>query len=126
MRRISATLLLAVLGFAAVIPLVIADPDFSRPACCRRDGKHQCTMMTAQQESSSESSGPVLRAARTTCPYFPSSGAVNAYAGATKPEAAPAFSASLVRYPFSRAQSSARYRTYFHRTHQKRGPPTVS
>jgi hypothetical protein len=122
MRRIWATLLLALLGFTSVTPLVFADPDSSRPACCRRDGKHQCAMasMQAQQESSTE---PAFRSVRATCPYFPSSGAVPAFSGAAEAEASPAIFAGLVSHPAVHVQSEARYRISFTRTHQKRGPP---
>src|ERR1035438_9454472 len=124
MRRIFATLLLAVLGFTAALPLVFADPDSVRPVCCRRDGKHQCGMMAGQakEESSSE---PAFRAVRATCPYFPSSGAVPRYPGAAKPEASPAIFACLVSHPAIHAQGEARYRISFNRTHQKRGPPIL-
>jgi len=125
MRRISATLLLAALAFTAAIPLVFADPESARPICCRRDGKHQCAMMStqAQQESSA---GPTFRTVRATCPYFPSPGAVPAYRGAAEPEASPAIFASLISHPTIHAQCEARYRISFNRTCQKRGPPIVS
>jgi hypothetical protein len=124
MRRVSATFLLAVLGFTAVIPLVFADPESSRPVCCRRDGKHQCAMMAAQAQEES-SSGPALRATRATCPYFPGSGAEPTYPSAAKPEASPAIFASLISHPAVHAQCEARYRISFTRTHQKRGPPVI-
>jgi hypothetical protein len=122
MRRISATFLLAVLGFTAAIPLVFADPESSCPVCCRRDGKHHCAMMAAQQDSSA---GPALRAVRATCPYFPSSGPVPVYSGGAEPEASPAIFASLISHPAVQAQSEARYRISLTRTHQKRGPPIL-
>src|ERR1035438_2735635 len=122
MRRFCATLLLTLLGFTAAIPLVFADPESSRAVCCRRDGKHQCAMM-AEKESSPE---PAFRAVRATCPDAPSSGAVTAYSGAAAPEASSAVFAGLISHPAVHAQSEARYRISFTRTHQKRGPPIAS
>jgi hypothetical protein len=122
MRRFLATLLLAVLGSTAAIPLVFADPDSTRPVCCRRNGKHQCAMMAGQAQQQS-SSGPAFVTLRATCAYFPSSGAVPVYPGAAKPEASPAIFASLVSHPATPAQCEARYRISFSRTCQKRGPP---
>jgi len=124
MRRISATLLLALLGFTSAMPLVFADPESSQPACCRRDGKHQCAM-TAMQEQQESSSEPTFRSVRTTCPYFPSSSAVPSYSGAAEPETSPAIFANLISHPAVHAQCEARYRVSFTRTHQERGPPIL-
>jgi len=74
----------------------------------------------AEQESST---GPAFRVTRTTCPYFPSAGAMNAYSGAAKLEAAAAIFAGLASHPAVDAQSEALSRISFTRTHQKRGPP---
>jgi hypothetical protein len=43
MRRISASLLLALLCFGFALPFLQAQRS-SIPACCRRDGKHHCAM----------------------------------------------------------------------------------
>jgi hypothetical protein len=120
MRRISAILLLGVLALTAAIPLVFADSESARPVCCRRNGKHQCAMNTAQQP---ESAGPVFRAARATCVYFPNTGVVPSHPNVIAPEALRALFAAIVSQRASQTQPESRQSICFSRNHQKRGPP---
>jgi len=123
MRRLSAILLIAVIGLTAGIPLVFADPGSSRPICCRRDGKHHCALMAAQTQR--ESSEPAFRSVCATCSYFPSSIPVPNYSGAAAPGASPAVFDVLVSHPGTHTQCEARYRISLTRSHQKRGPPRL-
>src|SRR5271157_3827931 len=59
MRRVSASLLLALLCFGFALPFLRAQPN-SMPACCRRDGKHHCSMSP---------SGDGFRTSAANCPY---------------------------------------------------------
>src|SRR5271167_2804999 len=59
MRRILASLLLALCSFGLVSPFLQAQPSVI-PACCRRDGKHHCAM-------SSNRDG--FRTSAPNCPY---------------------------------------------------------
>jgi len=59
MRRIPASLLLALLCFGFALPFLQAQPS-SIPACCQRDGKHHCAMSLH---------GDGFRTSGTNCPY---------------------------------------------------------
>jgi hypothetical protein len=63
LRRLWAIFLLALFSFSLIGPTVAADSDSNLPACCRRFGKHHCSM------SGNPSSGPAARSAR--CAAFP-------------------------------------------------------
>lgn len=66
MRRCLASLLVALFSFALISPAVFAsNAEGSLPACCRRAGKHHCSMSSEVGSTS----GPALRAAR--CASFP-------------------------------------------------------
>ena len=67
MRRVWATLLIAVLGFPLIAQAAFGPSgDETLPPCCRRNGKHHCSMMASASDSSA---GVVMRASR--CPAFP-------------------------------------------------------
>jgi len=44
LRHLSAILLLIVFSLSPIAPLLGADDDSNLPACCRRAGKHHCSM----------------------------------------------------------------------------------
>ena len=73
-RAVAVALMLA---FASplVLPLfaATADPEASLPACCRRHGKHHCTMTAAMIAMLAASSGPALTA--PPCPLYPTAAA---------------------------------------------------
>jgi hypothetical protein len=95
-----------------------ADPDSNLPPCCRRDGKHHCSMMVSRSHSSS---GPLLQTSR--CPSFPTIRVVpsNRLVSLT-PDAGARF-AHLIVQSASLHFTQPRCRTPFSRTRQKRGPP---
>jgi len=66
LRRMLAITLLIAFGSPLVLPLfaATADPQASLPACCRRHGKHHCTMLMPGIPS-----GPAFQA--PPCPSYP-------------------------------------------------------
>jgi len=65
-RRLIATALLALFSISLLSPLFAANFDTSVPACCRRDGKHRCSMRPAHASSES---GPGARE-NDRCPLY--------------------------------------------------------
>ena len=119
MRPALASFLLALLSLQLIAPLLLADTDSNLPACCRRNGKHRCSMMADRQFSS----GPAVTALQPKCPYYPA-----ATTGIFAPNAAvlrrsPAVFALLFSRPAGQARTEAGYRISFSRSRQKRGPP---
>ena len=122
MQRGFAILLLVLFGFLPILPALTADPDSALPECCRKAGKHHCSMST-DADQSDEESGPALKSNATACPLFPQFKAAPARASfITAPDAA-LFFAAIVSHPTAHAQIEARYRVSFTRAWQKRGPP---
>jgi hypothetical protein len=127
MRRIPAILLVFVFSFSLIAPAVFSDAESNLPACCRRDGKHHCSMTSREMAdvAVAPSSGSAVDALRARCPLFPSGGAV-----VPNPEAAllaaclPA-GISTVSQMATLARAEAGYRISFNRSHQKRGPPSL-
>jgi len=89
LRQAVAAALMLVFLSPLVLPLFAAtsDPESSLPACCRRHGKHHCTMTMEMMAMLAASSGPTLTA--PTCPLYPSAVApvriVTAYFAALPP-----------------------------------------
>jgi hypothetical protein len=121
MRRALAIFLLVGFSFPLIAPLFASGPsESSLPACCRRDGKHHCTMGATME-------GQVPSSDRTIterCPYAPFAGLAlmlpHAFAAAHRSIAAagPAGPAAMV------GDALAGYRISADRTRQKRGPPS--
>ena|SRR5664279_470021 len=59
MRRLAASLLLALLCAGLALPMLLARGD-GVPACCRRNGKHHCVMLPQ---------GDGFRTSAANCPY---------------------------------------------------------
>jgi len=72
LRRALSALLVLLICLGMMSPLLAAPAEVKLPACCRRDGKHRCGMMAAQQGKSVQTtSGSKLQAAK--CAEFPQS-----------------------------------------------------
>jgi hypothetical protein len=124
MHRVAAALLLCVFSFTLIGPVLFARQESKLPACCRKDGRHHCSMAN-MGASSSESSGPNLQAANSRCPVYPSNGVAPAMAKAGVPTLAAEFFAGVVSHPAGHAQTEARRRVSLSRACQKRGPPSL-
>jgi len=110
MRRILASLLLALCSFGLVSPFLQAQPSVI-PACCRRDGKHHCAM-------SSNRDG--FRTSAPNCPYR-NLGAVVSPSTALKESPSGLNIGSHEQLRVRMARSPIRQHTGD--TTQKRGPP---
>jgi hypothetical protein len=120
MRRRLAIVVAMLLSWTLVLPAFSLSIESNLPACCRRAGKHHCTMNGAQ----SQQSGQSLATLTVKCPYFPHfamSGHHQAYTG----RGATSFYAELVHHPAQAPQTEANYRISFDRSRQKRGPPVL-
>jgi hypothetical protein len=125
MRRVPAILLVFLFSFSPIGPALFVDAESDLPACCRRSGKHHCGMM-AQDMAGAPSSGPAVDALRTRCPFFPNGGAVLPHSGAALlATSQPAGIAIVIRIA-APVQAEAGYRLSLNRSHQKRGPPSLS
>ena len=120
-KRTLASLLLLLIGFPLIGPALFAgnDAEANLPACCRRDGKHHCSMMDAAER---QESGPALTANR--CPQFPksslaseSSKTFNADVSTVTVELAPAGCESLLQF-------SQFVKNPYNPSVPKRGPPS--
>jgi hypothetical protein len=115
-RRVLASLLLAVFSFLPFAPILLAD-DSNLPACCRRLGAHHCALASMDTHSAS--------LIQQRCAQFPSGSASLAATGIAAVTPSQAVFAAIVTHPAAHAQTEARYRVSFSRAWQKRGPPTV-
>jgi len=105
-----------------LMPLLSAEPESKLPACCRRDGKHACSMMMKSSPSSIPGQ-PSITAKKIACPLYPS--------GKTLPVSARAAGTPVQPTSWMPANSAinvveqleARFRMSFSRATQKRGPP---
>jgi hypothetical protein len=111
-----------VLSFAcdAVCPAVLANPEPTLPACCRRDGKHHCMM----RMSGTAESGVLLKAVQERCPYFPKN-APSMGGNCCAPPPSISVTSPVFSHPAAKPQTEARYRVSLLRGWQKRGPPSL-
>ncbi|HLY20137.1 MAG TPA: hypothetical protein VKR61_23075 [Bryobacteraceae bacterium] len=121
MRRVPALLLLSAFSLALIGPVFSADADADLPACCRRDGKHHCAMMTAEPVSS----GVTVKAAAAKCPFFPKGGAVLPHSGAAMISGARPAGEPIPSHTAAVVRAIAGYSFRSNRSHQKRGPPNL-
>ena len=115
-RRVLASLLLAVFSVLPLAPILLAD-DSNLPACCRRLGAHHCAMGSMDTHDASF--------IQQRCAQFPLGGAALAASGMASVTPSQVVFAAIVSHPSAHAQTEARYRVSFSRAWQKRGPPTV-
>lgn len=115
MRRLVASLLLAVFGLPLPSTLGLSAAGQTLPACCRRDGKHHCTM-------TGNAGAPSL--APQKCAAFPAPPA--APGGAAAPPSKPALANAPLpaRLPMPFRQEAA-CRAFFRRCLRDRAPPVT-
>jgi hypothetical protein len=122
LRHLSAILLLIVFSLSPIAPLLGADDDSNLPACCRRGGKHHCSMIRHSGSSSDSVEGAALNN-NGRCPSYPgfAPGTFPIVAGVAPAAASAAVLAARrasCRSFELRVLSSLRLRA-----HSKRGPP---
>jgi hypothetical protein len=127
LRKLIAITLLALFGlpFASSLLALTPKSDSGLPACCRRLGKHRCSI-SAQQRVQSSSSKAAIAAPQNKCPYYPT-----AMLGSTHPTVfglpkAHAIVAESAAHPAGIPQTESRRRISLDRGRGKRGPPAVS
>lgn len=135
LQRVYAILLLFALGSPWLTPLLSASgpPEAKLPACCRRDGKHGCSMMLkflASQGKINPSSGKSevsFSGRKGVCSQFPKGAEAPALDRAGSPErhANCEFIANR-QCLIPAAQLESRLHVAFARTLQKRGPPATA
>ena|ERR1700733_4832980 len=119
MRRALASLLLALFSFPLILPILRLDAASSLPSCCRREGKHHCSMDSAATYQQG------LSPIQPKCSNYPSTLAVRGNLNVAVFKHPPTICASLLSYSSAPAQAEAQYRVSFSRSRQKRGPPVL-
>jgi hypothetical protein len=120
-----AIMLLIAFGFPLVQPVLAAtaDPDSQLPACCRRHGKHHCSMRMADmmRMMAAANSAPALEA--PPCPFYPAPATAPTFATASLETSLPA-RAELLRAPAQLTSANTRHaQTCTASANLKRGPP---
>jgi hypothetical protein len=124
MRSTWETLLSVLLSFSLIGPALLAGVISQTPECCKRLGKHHCSMGSGDAQQ--ESSGSAINKTPARCPYYSVGRAVPAHGKVPLPRAAQMTFALVISHPAGHAQTEARYRISFSRSAQKRGPPRFS
>src|SRR5262249_824486 len=121
MRRIWATLLMAVFSFPLIGPDALsARADQKLPRCCRSNAKHHCTIALSQPASSR----PALEAGR--CSLFRADPAMPPLPPAAIVKLSPATFGAVASHATARPQNQPHARIASDRSCQKRGPPSLS
>ena len=107
-------------------PLLSAEPESKLPACCRRDGKHGCSMAKKSLPPSTQGK-PSLASNKVTCPLYPTGQSLPVSERAAGTPIYPAAWLPPATKKIDVAeQLEARLRISFSRATQKRGPPSSS
>jgi hypothetical protein len=127
MRRVLAITLLIALAAPLAQPILAdsVDADSQLPACCRRHGKHHCSMRMADmmRMMADANSAPAFEA--PPCPFYPAPATVPTFATASLRTALPP-RAELLRTPTPLAPANTRpAQTFTASANLKRGPPTL-
>jgi hypothetical protein len=123
--RATCGVLLAFFLLPLFIPLFNLGFESALPACCRRDGKHQCAMSARfPQPVPSASSELVVRAVAPTCPYR-SRLLMPIVSRMLFVQSAPAFSVPGVSSAALCVETMRVARVSEFRSHLKRGPPSL-
>lgn len=69
MRRFVATLVLSVLAWGSLAPVALGITGADTPACCRRNGKHDCNGAAGKMRGTDAASQASLIARSSDCSY---------------------------------------------------------
>ena len=122
MRRLSASVLLALFSFTLIGGAVLADSGSQLPECCRRDGKHHCS---TPRMATAPASGPAVQSERVICPSFPAGLTVQAQGYAVHFSGARADILLAAKSAVRATRTASRPSGAFFRSCQKRGPPAL-
>jgi hypothetical protein len=123
LQRVCAFLLSVTFSLQLFAPLLSAEPESKLPVCCRRDGKHACSMMI--KSPSASSSGKVsIASKKTSCPFYPTGKSVPASDRVVVDPIHPANWAPPSIVVDVAEQMEVRFRISFSRATKKRGPPS--
>lgn len=129
MRRLLAILIAVLIGLPTVSPLfaLSTGDDLSRPACCRRDGKHHCMLvdMDMSGAASTNRSGFNAPIVSERCPYDAPSATTTLHPDWTL-DMAQAIFAGVISHPAVAPQTESKRLISADRSRQKRGPPATS
>ena len=120
MRRTIALALTVIFSWTLIAPIFGPGAGANLPACCRRNGKHHCTMRGMGQFGSGQKG---FTSVSEKCPCPPASTCA-VHSPVFKPEARKAFHSQAIRRPAPAPRSDALRDISFLRSHPKRGPPS--
>jgi hypothetical protein len=118
-RRVLAIGLLSLFSLSLIPPSAFAsDPEAGLPACCRRNGKHHCTLATQ-----GSSSGPTLQT--SPCSFFP--GIIGVTASRNAGTVAMLLVSRVLRASTSATTlaNASPFEVLFRSPRQQRAPPTL-
>jgi hypothetical protein len=124
-RRLLAILIAILVGLPTITPLfaLSTGDDLSRPACCRRDGKHHCMLADMDMSGpSSNRAGFNAPSVSERCPYGAKSVPSTSHPDWSLDTAQAVF-AGVVAHPAVAPQTESKRRVSSDRSRQKRGPP---
>lgn len=121
-RRFIASALLCAFSGLSISPVIFSDPQSNLPACCRRDGKHHCSIMQMGERSTD---GRDFTASARKCPLFPQVVPV-----AQRIQLYPVTTETCCGYPIQEsavpAQVETPHRSSPVRVQRERGPPQLT
>jgi hypothetical protein len=126
LRKFLSILLLALFGLPVVSPLFALDAkshDTALPACCRRNGKHNCMMSVGERIQHTHNSHE-FRVPAEKCPYSPTTFTAAHHDPFSVPTERAVY-AGLTAHPSGLAQTESKQRISRSRSRQKRGPPSL-
>ena len=132
MRRLFAIAIALLIVLPTISPLfaLSGQTDPTRPACCRRDGKHHCMLAdmdmggtpSADTEGGTTMSAPVVS---ERCPYGSKLLPCNTHPDWSLQTSKVIF-AGILSHPSIAPQTESKRRISADRSRQKRGPPAVT
>jgi hypothetical protein len=128
LRRLFSLAILWVMLAPMISPLLLGamqNSDAGLPACCRKDGKHHCTMTAVQRASLVSGLKNGFTAPAENCPYTPRF-LVQSHQAQFALDTSQSVFAGVASHPAAFPQTQAKYRISFRNSRQKRGPPVAS